>query len=558
MALGALLALTAAVRLAIAFADHRSLIAAEVYQDDAFYYLEIARNIVAGRGPSFDGSHATAGFQPLYLLLLLPLAWGLGDSPAALVHASACLLAGFATATTWLVFRLTRELGATRGAWLAAALWAVAPYFAVMGTNGQETGLAVFFALAALRLYVRDFVHAPAGDRRRALRFGAVCGLGLLARLDLALLLLALAGHWLWARARGRRPAGELRCALLAALACGLVILPWAAVSRTQTGAWLPTGGAASREIALHYGWANLERIWSRPDPSRPQPYFDPERVPPAWYADVASKQVAVFLVEHPLLAPLRAHVLYGVWPPLERYPPYRWLRRAPLATTALALLLAAVFAWGWRRRAAAACAPRGLGALVAGYGLLFGLGYTFYAPAHWYFARYCATPIAITLVCALPPLERALRSHRTLASAAAGGLLAWQLLSLAGFAAGGLRWSRAEAGGFLRSWHALAPRIEPGARLGAFQAGIYGYFGDRDVVNLDGKVNPAAARALREKRLDRYLADEGIDYVLDWEWVLYALCTRHLGPDPAVRFRKLAQEDRPDGAALFAVLPAR
>ena len=38
--------------------------------DDAFYYLNIARNLAAGHGPTFDGSTATNGFHPLYMGLL--------------------------------------------------------------------------------------------------------------------------------------------------------------------------------------------------------------------------------------------------------------------------------------------------------------------------------------------------------------------------------------------------------------------------------------------------------------------------------------------------------
>jgi hypothetical protein len=37
--------------------------------DDSFYYFQVARNIVLGNGPTFDGIHWTNGWHPLYLLL---------------------------------------------------------------------------------------------------------------------------------------------------------------------------------------------------------------------------------------------------------------------------------------------------------------------------------------------------------------------------------------------------------------------------------------------------------------------------------------------------------
>src|SRR5262247_155595 len=43
------------------------------FHDDAFYYLGVARNLVAGKGCTFDGIHATNGFHPLWLGTLIPV-----------------------------------------------------------------------------------------------------------------------------------------------------------------------------------------------------------------------------------------------------------------------------------------------------------------------------------------------------------------------------------------------------------------------------------------------------------------------------------------------------
>ena len=81
--LGLALAVTAtlATRLAFGLADPRALIAADVFQDDAFYYLTISRNIVEGVGMTFDGETPTNAFHPLYLGLLLPIQWWSGAEP---------------------------------------------------------------------------------------------------------------------------------------------------------------------------------------------------------------------------------------------------------------------------------------------------------------------------------------------------------------------------------------------------------------------------------------------------------------------------------------------
>ncbi len=59
-----LLLAVAATRLALAIAHPYSLADNGIYQDDAFYFLQIARNAVEGRGLSFDASGPTSGLQP--------------------------------------------------------------------------------------------------------------------------------------------------------------------------------------------------------------------------------------------------------------------------------------------------------------------------------------------------------------------------------------------------------------------------------------------------------------------------------------------------------------
>jgi hypothetical protein len=56
----------------------------------------------------------------------------------------------------------------------------------------------------------------------------------------------------------------------------------------------------------------------------------------------------------------------------------------------------------------------------------------------------------------------------------------------------------------------------EEGERIGVFQCGMIGYLSDREIINLDGKVNREAFAAMKSGTIDRYLCDEGIDVVID------------------------------------------
>ena len=73
------------------------------------------------------------------------------------------------------------------------------------------------------------------------------------------------------------------------------------------------------------------------------------------------------------------------------------------------------------------------------------------------------------------------------------------------------------------RDFETLLP---PDAKVGAFNAGIFGYLGERPVVNLDGVVNGEIGEAMRRKRLLAYLREKGITHVIDHRGVIesYAL----------------------------------
>jgi hypothetical protein len=53
-------------------------------------------------------------------------------------------------------------------------------------------------------------------------------------------------------------------------------------------------------------------------------------------------------------------------------------------------------------------------------------------------------------------------------------------------------------------------------AAVAAFNTGIYDYFMERDVINLDGVVNPHSLEAIREGTLPTYLQMKNIRYVIE------------------------------------------
>jgi hypothetical protein len=555
----ALVALAGATRLAIVLADYRSLIGNDVYPDDAFYYLQIAANVVAGRGWTFDGLAPTNGFQPLYMLMVVPIVALSRGQLVLPIHLTGVLLTGWAVATAIVLHALLLKLAGRRTALFGLLLWAICPYFILMSINGLETGVAAFFVLFVPWLYLSWFCGERPPDPKRVLAFGGVCGAAVLARIDLVLLLAAVSAHWLTSDAR-RHPRRALAVALIAAGGAAAVWLPWGLVSHAATGHWLPTSGAASRAIALNFGWLNMQPIW--PHLSTADRVFDPTQVPPAYTADVATKLAFVFLLENPLLAPLRANVPAGAWADLDRYFPFLLFLRHPALCTAL-LLGAPIGVVVWQRRRARARpappaqAPPAHAVLLRLLGVslpLFAIGYSVYAPAHWYFNRYLVGPILLSLVYLLARADLFFSHGERRAAGLVAALVigACQLAQWQCFAP--LRWSDAPTTGFLASWRGLGAKVDPQARIGSFQAGIYGYFGAREVVNLDGKVNQDSFEALRGKRLHEYIRAQGVRYILDRDWILDALCARH-APPGSFAYRAAAIGQRTGGVQLFEVL---
>ena len=88
----------------------------------------------------------------------------------------------------------------------ALALFAISPYFTAFGINGQETGLAMLFGVLGVDQYLRRFRPPALPSPNSAALFGFICGMAVLARSDLLLLLFALATDraLLWIKEQSR------------------------------------------------------------------------------------------------------------------------------------------------------------------------------------------------------------------------------------------------------------------------------------------------------------------------------------------------------------------
>jgi hypothetical protein len=439
-----------------------------VTQEDGFYYLKIAQNMAEGRGSTFDGLHPTNGYQPLWLLCLVPV-FSLAPSPAAAASAATLLQAALLAAGVALVVRLARESGLD----IAAAAVAGGAWIALTfrtGLSGVEFALTSALLAAVALVLRRHAGPAPASPRTHA-GLGLLLGLAVLARLDNALLALLVAAHWI-PRAR-RGPGGATRIAAL--------LLPIALLG----GGYLLSnvilfGHAAPVSGVVKQGWS-LHLLAS-----------DPVYQSRGWLAAKAMHLARPLL--HPGGAAMPALLFGGALPAALLAATRLRPGTLPALSTALPPLAPLVLF--------AALQP-------LAYGLVYHGHYT-YAP--WYYA---AQPILAVLLAggAVQTLLRAMRPAlaATAAAVTCGAMLA---VCLAGVRRSGM--PPAADGPLYVAARWARDHLGEGARVGTWNAGAIGFLSGRQVVNLDGVVNTFAFLEREQYDLCGYWTRNGITHLVD------------------------------------------
>ncbi len=447
--------------------------------DDAYLSLSLAREIGRGAGPLYAGQ-PTNGFQPLYVFALAPLFASAEpqelDETEFLDRALRAGIALGGVCDTASIALLAAALAARFG-WgpapvIGAALYATQPLFLRTAANGLETSLAILL-LSAAWLWRERRCGAGAGAAAW-FGLGAWLGLAFLARVDAALA----APFVAWPRERSAGPGGPrargVPPARLAAAAAGALVCaaPWLAYSHAWTGLLFPESGAAVRFQAL---------AAAGHDPSL------------RFYRYAIGRALADL-----------------------------WRGAEPLWLCAGAALASRPWL---ASRGAAALAPRARAALAAGlgYALCLLVAYLALVPAYWFFHRYLVPvallPLLLASALGARSLEQLLPGRFARGAALAGLALALALPGLLHPRTRELLQARHDPRlGYRQIGLWAAAHFAPGTVIGSWQSGALGYYATRlRVVNLDGVVNGAALRSLRERRQIDYLREAGVEYVLGW-----------------------------------------
>lgn len=173
--------------------------------DDVFYYLVIGDNLASGAGATFDGINETNGFHPAWQGVSTVVAAVVPHGTEQLRALLLVALALTAAATLGAIRLFGRVVGLPLA--LVGALLALHDGSSLQTlVNGMESAL-VTAALVAVASACGWCLAAP--GTRRGLALGVVCGVAVLCRLDLVVVLPVVAGA-VWWRTRSLPTLGAL------------------------------------------------------------------------------------------------------------------------------------------------------------------------------------------------------------------------------------------------------------------------------------------------------------------------------------------------------------
>ncbi len=480
---GAVLALVClfglAIRLSLSFGNIERIL--PFVADDLYYYLTIANSIADGRGPTFDGLSLTNGFHPLYVLILVPITHLSPLDINAPVRAALVVNSVIDVGTAVIVADTVRRIRSGVAGQMAAIMWLLNPFVISVVLTGVEAALAAFLVSVTLWQYVRMGGRTASGYADW-LVLGILCGLAILARTDTIFLSAALFIVQVGSAVSSKQRVTFFTSQLLPfGAAQALLIAPWVTWNILTFGTIVQTSGQSISFMQ----WTAASSIL------------------PAGLMSIGglSNAATMFLTWFVTLA-------------------NSWL------STQLALPITVI----------------GLGTLVAtssktrlgDYFRLFALpstlyivavsvAYSLYMPLSRQLWYYLPTLVPFVLVGSLGLLWIVDRWIGTVSPKMASlCLVALTVGILASHVDQGLALWRngtfAHQTEMYRTALWLQENTPEGARIGVFNAGIYGYYSGRTTVNLDGVVNNRIQSYRTPGGFARYATEMKLDYLVDYE----------------------------------------
>lgn len=470
--------------------------------DDSFYAFQIAKNIAAGLGPTFDGVHPTSGFQPLYVFLLVPVFHIFGSNLVVPIKIALTFSALFTALTASILFLILIRYVRGSIALIISIIWAFSPVVIKQGANGLETSLALLFFACSVYFYITKIRGELHPSRKHMLVLGLLLGFAIFSRVDEIFLFFALLLDYLFVMRKRASQAGAI---LRVAILCGGVLLataPWTLYYYLNTGSPLLDSGSATRFLSIAYA-----------------PFFNIDSPD-----NLSGTPGVSFLAYHVI----HSFSVLKATPPIHVF--YRMLEKAGIATGAASamdllgtvlglLLLGVVIYYFFASRRKTSDNRRSEINFLLVFSILLMSAYSFLIFGFFFFIRYYYPIYFVLCIYSSFLLEDfcgrlfAVRSS-LVRNTVYGGVSIYILVFAVMAYYQSFRTNKVYCFYDVAKW--VEKHTLESDTIGAFQGGAIGYFSGRQVVNLDGKVNPHALDALKNGTLEAYLKESGVDVLLD------------------------------------------
>jgi hypothetical protein len=423
--------------------------------DDAGYFLEIAENAAGGKGLTFDGINRTNGFQPLWLYILVALYSAVRAAPETMMRIGMALQAVMALLAGLIVYSVHSRFFSKKTGLISGIVFVFFVFF--LSVNLMES--AVLVLTLSILFFVGWKGNVFNGNSRGwQLVFGIVLGLAFLARLDSVFICIAIFFFCL-AKIIGdpERRANNIKRLLVIMIGAAMPILPYMTFNLVSFGSIMPISGGLKTSFPHISG-----------------PYYAFSRLTKRNWGEISVTAV------------------YFVWFIVQRMRSAYGRDKRNYFRTGMAVLALAVLMH-----------------------FLHTVLFMKWAIFRWQFATY--TLLVVMVIS--EPVEY-LMSGRLFRNSR---ILYWGLSSLM-IIAGCLVVARRHTQPLELNWTVESYRAALWSRQNSDEtdvfamkdAGIFGYFCQRRVINLDGVVNTMEYQdILKERRLNEYLDEHKVRYLV-------------------------------------------
>lgn len=452
------------VRLTIAW-QPPSVLVEKNLPDDSYYYFVIAHNYSQNGIVSFDNINLTNGFHPLWLIAILPIFSFYSSLIDLQVNLSLTVASIFEFFTFLFLYKIVYRFSQRKEIGLLAVLYyAINPSVIFQTTNGLETALEMLCFSLFLWMFLIWIENIS--RIKWAIIVGITAGLLFLARSDTVLYIIAFYGYAVikWGFSK------NIKHVILSGIIASITISPWFIWNYFTFGSFMQISG-----VAVPY--AIYQRfLLTNPDASVIN--FIGEGVKQFFNFSLWMRGDPVGV---PFIVGLALWIIIIIviirdkqFDEVRNYKIFMWL----LLISSLGMIIVhAGIRWY----------PRPWYFTPAGFAFAIGFSMIFYKVS---FRKITFGLVNLIMVIFF----------------ITSGVLFWKI--------GFYPWQKEMYQGAF--W--LKENVSNNQKVGSFNAGIYAFYSEKHIYNLDGVVNNSAFDAIKHSNMLDYLKQNHINYLLDYD----------------------------------------